>query len=94
MIEEHEAKKAFRVHGRVQGVGFRWWALDRARGLGLNGTVRNCYDGTVEIAFAGLADAVNEMCALLESGPRSARVDRLEELAAPEGYPEGFHIDH
>ncbi|HSG82644.1 MAG TPA: acylphosphatase [Gemmatimonadota bacterium] len=94
MSSAQESCKAFKVHGRVQGVGFRWWALHRARDLELRGSVRNCVDGTVEIAFAGAARAVAQMCALLESGPRSASVEHLEELPTPEQFPEDFRIDY
>jgi acylphosphatase len=89
-----ESCRAFKVHGRVQGVGFRWWALHRARDLGLRGSVRNCVDGTVEIAFAGAATAVNRMCVLLQTGPRGARVEQLEELAIPEQLPADFQIGY
>ena len=90
---DHEARKAFKVHGRVQGVGFRWWAQRRARGLGLRGSVRNCADGTVEIAFAGDADSVAEMCATLQVGPSASIVTRLEELEPPAWFPADFRID-
>lgn len=92
MSIDDESRKAYKVHGRVQGVGFRWWALHQARDLGLRGTVRNCADGTVEIAFAGQARAVDQMCVLLQNGPRGAHVERLEELPAPSHYPESFQI--
>lgn len=76
----------------VQGVGFRWWAQREGRRLGLRGTVRNCFDGTVEIAFAGAPDRVSEMEARLREGPSAARVVQLEELAPPEHLPESFEI--
>ena len=66
------------VTGRVQGVGFRWHAADRARDLGLGGWVRNRLDGRVEAWLEGEPAAVEAMLAWLEIGPRSARVDRLE----------------
>jgi acylphosphatase len=89
-----EQVRAFKVHGRVQGVGFRWWVQRRAQGLGLRGTVRNCHDGTVEIAIAGSIDATDEMRRLLERGPSSARVERLEELPPPGELPEDFLIGY
>jgi acylphosphatase len=92
MPSADEIAKAYKVHGRVQGVGFRWWAEREGRRLGLRGTVRNCYDGTVEIAFAGPQDAVREMCARLRAGPASARVTELEELAPPSQLPDDFRI--
>ncbi len=92
MSVDHEARKAFKVHGIVQGVGFRWWAQREGRHLGLRGSVRNCSDGTVEIAFAGPPGLVSEMEARLRQGPPAAHVVRLEELATPEHLPEGFEI--
>ncbi len=93
MTVDSNTRKAFKVHGRVQGVGFRWWALHQARALGLSGNVRNCFDGSVEIMFAGSSDAVNEMCTRLETGPSSARVDHLEELPPPDRIAGDFRID-
>lgn len=92
MSLERETRKAFKVHGIVQGVSFRWWAQRAGRQLGLRGSVRNCSDGTVEIAFAGTQDAVAEMEGLLQQGPPAARVARLEELAPPEQLPDNFEI--
>jgi acylphosphatase len=92
MSVDHETRKAFKVHGMVQGVGFRWWAQREGRRLGLRGWVRNCPDGTVEIAFAGAPDRVDEMEVQLQQGAPASRVDRLDELAAPEQLPDGFEI--
>ncbi len=91
-MSDNEVRKAFKVHGRVQGVGFRWWAQRLARSLGLRGSVRNCVDGTVEVVVAGSASAVSQMKERLEDGPPAARVVRLEELTPPERVPEDFEI--
>ena len=92
MSSPSESRKAFKVHGIVQGVGFRWWAQHQGRSLGLRGTVRNCADGTVEITFAGPHDAVEEMRRRLQVGPSAGQVRELEELAAPRQLPETFQI--
>jgi acylphosphatase len=92
MCAENEACKAFKVHGRVQGVGFRWWAQHQARVLELRGIVRNCADGTVEIAFAGTQESVKEMCVRLKDGPGSATVTELLELDPPGRLPADFRI--
>lgn len=69
-------EKAVRVHitGRVQGVSFRIWTRDEARGLGLAGWVRNERDGSVSAMLAGPAEAVDEMTERLRKGPPAARV--------------------
>ncbi len=87
-----EYRKALKVHGRVQMVGFRWWTLHEAQRLGLRGYVRNCSDGSVEVAIAGAEADVEEMVRRLHSGPPGARVDRIEELEPPASYPDGFEI--
>ncbi len=56
------------VRGRVQGVGFRASAAHEARRLGLNGWVRNCFDGTVEVLAAGDDAAVDRAGGLAEAG--------------------------
>jgi acylphosphatase len=87
-----DISKAYKVHGRVQGVGFRWWAQREARRLGLRGIVRNCSDGTVEIAFAGSFDRVTEMEVRLRQGPPAAHIDALQQLDPPESLPPDFEI--
>ena len=68
------------VVGRVQGVGFRFFAENQANELGLSGYVKNCADGTVEAYAVGDAAALEEFKARLAVGPRSARVDRVQEF--------------
>lgn len=62
------------IAGKVQGVWYRGWTVDRARALGLTGWVRNRRDGTVEALFSGPADAVDAMLAQCREGPSLARV--------------------
>jgi acylphosphatase len=88
------AQAAYRVRGRVQGVGFRWWVRAQATRLGLVGTVRNCGDGSVEVHLRGPADTVASMRALLAQGPVGARVDAVEDHPFAEPPAEGFSILH
>ena len=60
--------------GDVQGVGFRYFAQSQARRLGLDGYVRNRYDGAVEVEAEGGADALERFLDVLRRGPRMARV--------------------
>ena len=76
------------VSGRVQGVGYRFFAERAARELGVRGWVRNLPDGSVETVAEGEEDAVSRYLARLETGPRASRVDAVavDELA-PQGFP-------
>lgn len=71
-------RRRFVVHGSVQGVGFRMAAAAEARRLGVAGSARNRFDGTVEAHIEGDADAVAAMATWLTHGPSSARVDRVD----------------
>jgi acylphosphatase len=62
------------IVGDVQGVGFRFFAERRARALGLEGYVRNRYDGAVEVEAEGSAAALDHFLNELRNGPRLARV--------------------
>lgn len=84
--------RAWRLSGRVQGVGFRWWTARTARSIGLRGTVRNLPDGRVEVHAAGPAEALDDLERRLERGPAAARVDRLEEIRPADELPAGFEI--
>jgi len=85
-------RKGFRVTGRVQGVGFRWWTQKTASSLDLQGTVRNCRDGSVEVHAAGAKESVESLERRLQDGPNSARVENVDEIEAKESLPDGFRI--
>ncbi|TFY97724.1 acylphosphatase [Ramlibacter humi] len=80
---ETSATRLVRVHGLVQGVGYRWACVQHARALGLLGWVRNRGDGTVEALLQGPASHVEQMCAWMRDEVPSAQVDQLEVLDAP-----------
>ena len=66
------------VHGRVQGVNFRYFVVRKARGMGLKGYVANRQDGlTVEVYAEGEKDKLNKLLSLLYSGPSRAEVDHV-----------------
>jgi acylphosphatase len=66
------------VHGRVQGVGFRWAIARAAESRGVAGWVANRADGTVEAVLEGEPQAVDSVVRLSEEGPRGAQVERVE----------------
>ncbi len=67
-----------RIYGRVQGVGYRFFALQIAEGLGLTGWVRNRPDGSVEVVAEGPEQILRAFRDYLQEGPRMARVDRTD----------------
>lgn len=67
------------VHGRVQGVWYRGWAVDEARARGIDGWVRNRRDGTVEAVLIGSEADIREMIEACRTGPSAARVSGIEE---------------
>lgn len=66
------------VHGRVQGVSFRYYTQKRARELGLTGFVRNQWDGSVEVVAEGPQAAVEDLLSFLHVGPRAAFVTEVD----------------
>ena len=79
------------ITGRVQGVGYRDWAMTTARRLGLAGWVRNCTDGSVEALVVGDDQAVGEMIDACRRGPTMARVDNVDiEPVDLDILPQGF----
>jgi len=75
------------VSGVVQGVGFRFYAIHRARAYGLNGWVKNLYDGRVEIEAEGTRDRLVPFLEEIRIGPRSSHVrgvaEDWQEIAFP-----------
>lgn len=66
------------ITGRVQGVGYRDWAMATAQRLGLRGWVRNRADGSVEALVVGDDNAVGKMIEACRRGPTLAKVDAVE----------------
>jgi len=80
------------VRGRVQGVGFRYFARQRAEAHGVAGFVRNLPDGSVELHAEGTAPAMSAFESDVRRGPSFGRVD--EAVVTPikaRGY-HGFEI--
>jgi len=75
--------KKFVISGRVQGVGYRYFAERWAEQLGIAGYVKNLWDGNVEVYAIGDAVALEELKRQLAEGPRSARVAAIDESDEP-----------
>ena len=87
------AARRFLVHGRVQGVGYRYCALDAARRETVTGGLRNLDDGVVEAFVEGEADAVERVERVLRRGPTGAYVASVHvEIKAPTGAWHDFLI--
>ncbi|MEP6835236.1 MAG: acylphosphatase [Gemmatimonas sp.] len=86
------------IEGRVQGVGFRWFARERARRRGLRGWVLNRPDGSVEVSVSGHETVLAGFVAELAQGPPGAQVHAVSELlplepaVSPDELPYPFHI--
>lgn len=66
------------VSGLVQGVGYRFFAVDKARILGLKGYVRNLHSSDVEVVVEGEKGMISELIKELKVGPRSAEVGDIK----------------
>jgi acylphosphatase len=92
MAARLEARRWF-VRGRVQGVGYRYFAQRAAESLGLAGYVRNLDDGRVEVYASGPEKKLSELAGMLYRGPHWADVRGVdEEKAAVQAYS-SFHIE-
>ena len=79
------------VHGRVQGVWYRVWAVEQARALGLSGWIRNCRGGTVEAVLSGDPDNVGQMIAKCYDGSTHAKVSGVIIEDYNDAVPVGFN---
>lgn len=75
----------YRVAGRVQGVGYRAYAVRLARQCGVVGSVRNEADGSVRVEASGSQSALLSFAAGLRMGPPGARVETIEATVLDEG---------
>lgn len=82
------------VHGRVQGVGYRVFAIREAMALGIDGYVANELDGSVRIVAEGPREDLDALVERLETGPPAAMVDRVVIRREPaRGLGRGFRIE-
>ena len=86
-------RRSYLIGGRVQGVGFRFFAQAAAAREGLHGFARNLPDGRVEIEAEGDTEAMERFEHKLRHGPPGARVAQVEiDDAVPTGRDTGFNI--
>ena len=79
--------------GRVQGVGYRWWARSLAARLGVSGTVRNLPDGSVAVHARGSDNQLRQLAAALPEGPPGACVSSVDHLPfSADGLSEGEFV--
>jgi acylphosphatase len=81
------------IRGRVQGVGFRFFARDAARREGVRGFVRNLPDGSVEVMAEAEAETMEQFERAIRRGPLQARVDDVDvDIVDPSRGFTGFSI--
>jgi len=81
------------VHGEVQGVGYRYFVVEKAKALGLRGYVRNEPNGDVEVLAQGPRPALERFLAQLRRGPSAAYVTEVETTwDQPTEHFRGFHV--
>lgn len=71
--------RVIKIHGKVQGVGYRFFATRVARRLGLKGWIRNLRDGTVDAVVEGEPEAIDEWLEEIREGPRYAEVTKIDQ---------------
>ncbi len=76
-MAEPKTSRRYIVSGRVQGVGFRYFVSEAARQTGVQGWVRNRFDGTVEIRAEGADTAMRRFLDRIRSGPRWSVVENV-----------------
>jgi acylphosphatase len=83
----------YTISGRVQGVAFRHYTVHEAEKWGISGTVRNLFNGDVEVFAQGDAPAIAQFELYLHTGPRSASVEKVErEVLESQEIFRGFDI--
>jgi acylphosphatase len=81
------------VHGRVQGVGFRYFVVHQAQALGLHGYARNESNGDVEVVAQGQRPALERLLLQLERGPSAAEVEAVDTTWRERSeHISGFHV--
>ena len=72
-------QRVIRIHGKVQGVGYRFFATRVARRLGLKGSIQNNREGTVDAVVEGEKSVIDEWIEELREGPRYAEITKIDQ---------------
>jgi len=80
-----------KVEGFVQAVGFRNFAIEKAKALNLDGWVRNRSDGTVEALISGSTKSVEAFVAACTQGPAGSKITSIDLHNAEPPEEKGFH---
>lgn len=72
-----------KIHGWVQGVGFRWCSYEKFTELNLTGKAENTSDGSVEIEVSGEEAALEQFIEWAHKGPSGAKVSKVEVVDMP-----------
>jgi acylphosphatase len=94
MNEDH-ARLHATIHGRVQGVNFRYYTQREASNLHITGWIYNRPDGSVEVVAEGKKESLQKLRQFLHRGPPSARVEHVEaEWGESTGEFNRFRVRH
>jgi acylphosphatase len=93
MSRRNVIAKRYFIRGRVQGVGYRYFAQRVAADLQLTGYTRNLDDGRVEVYAVGTPEQLSELAGRLWKGPRFADVRGVEESDASVQQYDTFQIE-
>ena len=66
-MKQEKVRKHIFFYGRVQGIGFRYYAVQKANQLGLTGWVKNLYDGSVEMEVEGQEELIDQLIIFLQN---------------------------
>ena len=83
-----------KITGRVQNVGFRYFAVREAQKERVKGFVRNEYDGSVYVEAEGEEEGINRYLSLLHQGPSWSRVDRVTVTEQPIRHFKDFTVKY
>jgi len=89
---EHRIARRFTISGNVQGVGYRAFAREAARAIGVTGWARNLANGDVEVHVNGTPAQLDDLEARLRQGPRWAEVRAATAIEAPVTSHSDFEI--
>jgi acylphosphatase len=93
MSGKAKAARRWFIRGRVQGVGYRYFAQREAMALGLTGYTRNLDDGRVEVYAAGPASKLDDLAGRLHRGPQWSDVRSIDENEAAVETRDSFVIE-